>query len=160
MKRGTFIVGIIFVILAIFPFTSCNSPEEPEVYNYRNNVEVIYTRDTSKITNPAGKNSTVFLDFELYDPEKSPARYQGFHSTEQINANVFRVYLPRVFIQTEKTSVKHKVWVADPMLKLFDNTGREIPTSSFTGENIVINGAYDLQIVPLTSGTELHFKME
>jgi hypothetical protein len=160
MKKGAFILNIIIIFSAIFAYSRCKSPARPELYSYRNNVEVIYTRDISKITNLAGKNSYVSFDYLLYDPERSQTLDQGSIFTEQISENAFRAYLPRVFVQTEKRSEQHKAWIADPKLKLFDAIGNEISTSSFTGENIVISGAYDLQVFPLNSGTRLHFRMQ
>ena len=145
-----------FISVLYLSLVSCKSPEEPEVHTFRFNVEVTYTRNTSKITNPSAKEARVILDYELYNPERSPTINKNFMDTNQISENVFRAYLSKVFVQTEKRSTKHIIWIKDPMLKQFDNTGMEIPTSSFTAENITISGAFDLQV----SGYQLHFKMQ
>jgi len=155
--------AIFFVFFICFSNESCKSPlgsDGIKSHVYRLNVGVIYTRDTSKITNPAGDDESVILSYKLHDPENPPSYLiQGFRYTEKISENVFRSYLPKVFVNSS-TSKKHIVYISDAKFKLFDSNEDEIPTSSFTGENIVISGAYDLEVVVYRVGTQLHFRMQ
>lgn len=144
----------IAVIIPIFFFClgldSCKSPEEPKPnYEYRYNVEVIYTRtNTDYSTNSDDVRLIYFLlNVELPGYDTSD---DGFKEMQKIGAGRFRCYLDKVYIQNENhTGLKHTVYVSDSRL----NYG--------TGEGIEVEGMYAAEIwhAAILDDTRLEFLM-
>lgn len=134
-------IPICFLCLGII---SCKSPEEPEEpkSHYRYNVEVIYS-DVAE----GESNFPLFLYYGLWD------LWGSFNSGDMIMTEIgdhkARCYLPEVLILTEDSTVKHWISVIDPNKEPWCKRG----------ENIVVEGAYDLEIKSGMGGTYLSFKM-
>ncbi len=131
----------IAVIIPMFLFClaldNCKSPEGPEEpnpnYEYRYNVEVIYTRTTQDI--PAVGSDRVSLWCSLYNPPSNVGKLIT-GDMDKIAENKFRYYLPEVFIQTPLNPDKHKIHLNDYTI---------ISRNNLT-DDIYIQGAYDLEI--------------
>ncbi|MFC2142493.1 hypothetical protein ACFLR7_06130 [Acidobacteriota bacterium] len=144
---------------------SCKGPTDPgpEPINYRSYVEVTYTRDESKITNPSADATTVRFYAVIFDP-KRPVSPTGNYPSVSISATsetgVFKATLSKVYRHTKDYAQKHEIRVSDLSMLRFDEGGIALAGSSTTGENITIPNAYDLKIVQeSTFGTKLRFKM-
>lgn len=163
---------ILAFILMFYNLGSCKSPEsptEPETPQYRDVVEVIYTRDTSKadpsrISDPSKKN-TVNFEYTLYDlsrkfyddgeiySEESKMRLRA-GNMEMISENKFRLYLKHVLIQQKDWNTNHKLILHD---HVFFFNERVIEP-----KDIKIDGAYDIVFDKSTSETfnaKIYFKM-
>jgi len=158
--RGSKIFRKIAIIIPMFFFClgldNCKSPvapEEPEPnYEYRYNVEVIYTRvavDYPQFQDYVG------LHYNLRDPAIKDSHSwetdQGVMEMNKIGENKFRCYFSKVFVQTPLHLDKHKVSVSD-----FRRSGA-------IAEKIDIQGAYDQEITKHDFGafinSFLYFKM-
>jgi len=158
-----FIVGLLHIFV-LSP--SCKSPEDPgpEPINYRTNVEITYTRDESKITNPSADGTSVEFACIIHDPELFRHDFgynpQVFITATNQTGNVFKGTLSKVYRHTKDYAPKHEIRVSDLLIAKFDENGTYIVGSNITGENITIPNAFDLEIVSFsTFGTSLRFKM-
>jgi len=139
-RKIAIIVPMFFFCLGL---NNCKSPQEPEpIYEYRYNVEVIYS-DVAE----GESDSPLYLYYGLYDI------WGAFNSGQirmtKIGEKKARCYLPKVIIITEEANYKHKVSVVDPNKQpLCDR-----------GENIDVQGAYELEISTQHYCSELLFKM-
>ena len=117
-----------------------------DFFDFRYNVEVVYT-------NVAEDGSNVTLYYILYDPTVSAgSKDTGYIVMEKIEGNKARCYIPKVFIQHESEigwDTKHIASVVD----------KNVAFDVHTGENIEIQGAYELEIENVPNGTRLKFKM-
>lgn len=129
IRKIAILMPMFFLCLTL---DNCKSPEAPKElgYEYRYNVEVIYTRIAVKNPN---MQENVTLNYHLNDP--SYADTGGWLNMDKIETNKYRCYLPRVFIQTVEHPEKHRVTLDDWRGGVF-----------FNGENIHIQGAYDQEI--------------
>ena len=131
-RRIAIIITMFFLCLGIY---TCSSPEEPEPnYEYRYNVEVIYTRTSVDYPNRSDEVRLFYslLDFEI--PGFS-SKDSGVKEMNKIGKDRFRCYLDKVYIQNENhMGLKHTVYVSDSRL----NDG--------TGEGIDVQGMYGAEI--------------
>jgi len=158
-RTKKFVYSYIFLILflSIF-FNDCKSPEAPEepfIPKYRDNVEVIYTRDTSMIRYPEYENK-VNLSCSLHDPFREGWSFPSYRM-ERIGENKFRRYLNHVFIQEGSYQDHHTVCV-------YDSSITPSPYHAAIAKGIKVEGAYDLRIVGWLGtvdmpGYALQFKM-
>jgi hypothetical protein len=135
-RKMAFILLVLFCCLGL---TSCQSPEEPEPvlvlnYEYRDNVEVVYTHAGGQ-TNP--NEQLLFCD--LYDPalllQPNPREYDICKiQMDKIGENKYRCTIPKVFIQTQAHSKPHY------LLIWFD---KNEPIIMSAIDKIEIQGAYD-----------------
>lgn len=141
--------GKIAILLPMFflflGLNKCKNPEEPEkplgplpIYEYRYNVEVIYTRGAGDYQK---EQDRVLLHYYLYDPLRTePPSYWtdlGTIGMNKIGENKYRCYLHKVFIQTPLLSLdKHRITVSD-----------FIKNGGMKGESVDIQGAYEQEIV-------------
>jgi len=145
----------IAIIIAMFFFClgldNCKSPEEPRKpepnYEYRYDVEVIYTRPDNAEIWPGGDDS-VLLQGILYYPA---ATYPYFNEVSWMNktgGNTYKYLISKVYVQ-KPGETKHQITV-DDLLR----------NPSFTyAENISVQGAYDLEARTMQYGTALLFRM-
>lgn len=146
---------IIPMFILCLGLDNCKNPEEPErpepIYEYRYNVEVIYTRIT--IDYPDNQD-LVYFHYFLKDPAyiSEFVDYTGMIEMDKIGENMYSCYLPKVFVQTPPYPDKHMVYVSD-----------EKKGGLHRAENISIQGAYEQEIRELDWGTFvytfLYFKM-
>lgn len=141
MRKIAFLLPVFFLCLGL---DSCKSPEEPEGYfKYRYEVEVIYS-------GAAEGGGDVTLYYILYDPVASGSGIvPGYIKMNKFGGNKAYCYLPKVYVQHEDDLIKHKVSVVD----------ENVAFNLHTGENIEIQGAYELEIESVSNGTRLTFKM-
>ncbi len=156
---------VMLLLLMCFIIPSCKGPADPgpEPINYRMNVEVTYTRDVNKITNPSADATKVRFRAVIFDP-KRPISPTGNEPSVSISAiseiGVFKATLSKVYRHTKDYARKHEIRVYDLAILRFDEGGTPLAGSSTTGENITIPNAYDLEIAEeSTFGTKLWFKM-
>lgn len=137
-KRNPIILSLLVLLL----FVACKSPAEPEVpqgpepnFEYRYNVEVIYTRLPQwRNHDDDWQDANVWIELKLYNP-----KYESHYDTpftrvmymEKISQDKFRCYIPEVFIQTPVHWKKHWVLVCD---------------FASTTEGIYIEGAYEWEL--------------
>ncbi len=141
-RKIAIIIAMFFLCLGL---DNCGGIKVREdFFEHRYNVEVIYT-------NVAEGGSNVTLYYVLYDPTASGwGKVPGSIIMNKIEGNKARCYLPKVFIQHENGwDDKHTVSVVDENVAFYHHTG----------ENIDIQGAYDLEIESVPNGTRLKFKM-
>lgn len=143
LRKIAILRSMFFLWLGVYSCKSPEAPKEPEPnYEYRYNVEVIYSPTTSQ--------SRATITYVLYDPGKdgSDKGEIGGMEMNKIGKDRFRCYLDKVFIQTPRWHSKHHVFVMGPGIECW------------TGENINIQGMYDVEIRQgLVCGTSLHFMM-
>jgi len=133
LKKIAIIIPMFFLCLGL---DNCKSPEEPEpepIYEYRYNVEVIYTRvalDSSEVPD------YVKLHYILLDPGLGDWSWidSGYIEMNKIEENKYRCYLPKVFVQNSGWNSKHRVIVTD---------NKEIDVKN---SYIIIQGAYDYEL--------------
>jgi hypothetical protein len=140
---STIITSTFLIIYFCLSLSGCKSPESPEKsqpqpqLQYRDTVGVIYSRDVSELTNTSDLVTGTAV---LYDP-RIPATQAGHFRLEdldftQIGEHRFKAILHNVLIQDENYQEKHEISV-------IDYGGRKIGT----GERIVVQGAYELEII-------------
>ncbi len=142
-RKIAIIVPIFFFCLGL---DNCKSPVAPEkppsYYWYRYNVEVIYS-DVAE----GESDSPLYLYYGLFDTWG--AFNYGHIEMTKIGEKKARCYLPKVLLITEEANYKHSVSVVDPNKQpLCDR-----------GENIDVQGAYELEISTQHYCSELLFKM-
>ena len=142
-RKIAIIVPIFFFCLGL---DNCKSPVAPEELGpsleYKYNVEVIYS-DVAE----GESDSPLYLYYGIYDI------WGAFNSGQirmtKIGEKKARCYLPKVIIHTEEDNIKHSVSVVDPNKQpLCDR-----------GENIDVQGAYELEIGTQHYCSVLLFKM-
>ena len=144
MNKNVFILTMILMLLGLNNCKSTFAPEREEPKpncEYRYNVEVTYTRTQSS------DNKTVQLIYYQNDPcAKYGYEKEGIWMTE-VSENKFRCCIEKVFVQTPIYPEKHSISAND----VFGSTG----------ENIVVQGAYDMEIQSgmCCGNTVLYFRM-
>lgn len=160
--------GTAFLIFALMMVLSagqaCKSPTEPPIFIFLGQVEFIYTRNVANIINPQGNDEQMRFSYELFDPSYPGIQppfggelsiMYGAGYMEKISENEFRGYIENVLIHTSQEQAKHRVWVWDN--KLHDGVRLE---SSWTGEGIEIERAYDYELIQWPGGgTKLTFRI-
>jgi hypothetical protein len=134
-------LGVLFWISMIISY-GCKSPASPDsvpqTREYRDNVEVIYTRPT--VEGPIQLSEEVLLDYCLYDPATPYGTpYGSTVAMTKIDVNSYRGVLNRVYIQTGADTNKHYVHISDLRLE-----NLHYP-DDWTKE-VTIEGAYALEI--------------
>ena len=134
-RKIAIIITMCFFCLGL---DNCKSPEAPEpIYEYRYNVEVIYTRAAGNYTQAQDK---VRLHYYLHDPAITEGQYWHLDfatiDMNKIGENKYRNYLHKVFIHTPRESKKHRVIVDD-----------FITNSGMKGESVDIQGAFEQEII-------------
>jgi hypothetical protein len=133
----------------------CKNPEAPEEpkpnYEYRYNVEVIYTR--LAVEKPESQDY-VALSYDLEDPaaldwDPPQLRDSGTIEMNKIGENKYRCYLPKVFVQTPLHPDKHRVGVDDWKTEF-----------GLKGESVDVQGAYDLEIWRADFTTFVHVRLK
>ncbi|UCC41490.1 MAG: hypothetical protein JSV96_08755 [Candidatus Aminicenantes bacterium] len=154
-RKIAILIPMLFLCLGL---GNCKRPialEEPEpIYEYRYNVEVVFTRTALKYPECT---DWVRLHYNLFDPVLYPWKYDiGNLEMDKIEENKFRCYLPKVCINTpaySKRVHRHSVSVEDDKSDEF----------AVLAEHIDVQGAYDLEIKSRNFGTfvdsTLWFKM-
>jgi hypothetical protein len=138
------IITSTFLVIYFFLFLyGCKSPELPEELQpqsqllYRDTVGVIYSRDVSELTNTSDLVTGTAV---LYDPRVLATQAGHFRLVDldftQIGEHRFKAIIHNVLIQDENYQEKHEISV-------IDYSGRKIGT----GERIVVQGAYELEII-------------
>ena len=131
-RKIAFLIPMFFLFLGLH---NCKSPEEPESkYEYRYNVEVIYTRTNADYPNRSDEVRLWYnlLNFELPGYNTSEV---GVKEMNKIGKDRFRCYLDKVYIQSERhTGLKHNVMALDNRLECD------------TGEGIDVQGMYGAEI--------------
>ncbi len=140
-RKIAFIIPIFLFCLVL---DNCKSPIAPEEQSslYRYNVEVIYS-DVAK----GESDFTLYLYYGLHDVWGS--FNSGYIKMTKIGEKKARCYLPEVLIIAEEDNSKHWVSVVDPNKQPWCHRG----------ENIHVQGAYDLEISTRTRCSILLFKM-
>lgn len=150
IRKSVLLILVFYFSLGLERCLSPEKPEEPEqaVLKYMYHVEVIYARKA--IEYPESEDHTEIW-YYLYDPAFLGQEEYKCTEMNRIDKNKFRCYLPKVFVQTLEYNKKHRLCV-------FDLKKRDLQA-----ENIVIQGAYDLEITKFAFGaavhSELHFRM-
>jgi hypothetical protein len=134
-RRNKMIRKIVILIPVFFLFLgldNCKSPvasgnKKSDLYRY--NVEVIYS-DVAE----GGSDFPLFLYYGLH--ELWGAFESGNCRMSKIGEKKARAYIPKVLIVEEDSSSKHWVSVVDPNKEPFCHRG----------ENIEVQGAYELEI--------------
>lgn len=135
-RKMAFLSLVLFFCLGLI---NCQSPEEPEpalkpIYEYRYNVEVVYTHAGGQ-TNP----NKQLLYCDLYDPallmQPNPREYDICKiQMDKIGENKYRCNIHKVFIQTRAHPKLHY------LLIWFD---KNEPTIMSAVDKIEIQGAYE-----------------
>lgn len=166
-KHRKTIVLIFLWFLCCWGLYNCKSPSEPdEPFQYKASVEIIYSRDTSKINWSNGADKATLM-YELFDPDpnirsgndqKIIGQYRyGQLEMDKIGNNRFTGFLEQVFVHMSGMQEKHVVYIQDPAIRYGDDQ-----TSQYTGENIIISEVCQTEIVPYapgSSGTKLKFRL-
>jgi hypothetical protein len=165
LKKSWKIQFIILVLMMVLVADqACKSPAETPIYVFLESVEFIYTRNVANIINPQGNDEQMRFSYELFDPSYPGIQppfggelsiMYGAGYMEKISENEFRGYIENMLIHTSQEQAKHRVWVWDN--KLHDGVRLE---SSWTGEGIEIERAYDYEIMQWPAGgTKLKFRI-
>jgi hypothetical protein len=139
VRKIAIIIPMFFLCLGL---NNCKSPEGPEEPNpnYRYNVEVIYS-DVAE----GESDFPLFLYYGLHDAWG--AFNSGYIEMTKIGENKARCYLSKVRIIPD--GLKHWVSVVDPNKEPWWHRG----------ENIYVQGAYDLEISTNVGYSQLNFRM-
>ncbi|MFX1508301.1 MAG: hypothetical protein ACFFDC_19645 [Promethearchaeota archaeon] len=147
VRKIAILIPMFFLCLGL---NNCKSPEEPEkpesYYWYRYNVEVIYS-DVAE----GESDFPLYLYYGLHD------LWGSFNSGSIIMTKIgekkARCYLPKVLCNVYNQKIlhegKHWVSVVDPNKEPWWHRG----------ENIYVQGAYDLEISTNVGYSQLNFKM-
>lgn len=141
-RKIAVIIPLFFLCLALDSCKSSESPEEPKSDLYRYNVEVIYS-DVAE----GESNFPLYMYYGLHD--LWGAFESGNSRMTKIGDKKARAYIPKVLVIEEDSSSKHWVSVVDPNKEPWCHRG----------ENIDVQGAYDLEISTTRYCSTLTFKM-
>jgi hypothetical protein len=154
LRKNAFLPsGLIMAILLVYcKSPTAPSPHGPPIKNYRDRVEVIYTR-VMPLAEGKSQESAVYLRYSLYDPDAEPETglfvLPPTIAMSRIGENKYRAYLKHVFIQTKQHSKSHAVSVNDFGLK-----------NATIAIRIDIEGAISWDFKgPKSAPTSLNFKM-
>ena len=141
IRKIAILISMFFLFLGL---DNCKSPVGPEERNslYRYNVEVVYS-DVAE----GESNFPLFLYYGLNETWGS--FNSGYIKMTKIEKKKAKCYIPKVLIIAEEDNYKHWVSVVDPNKQPWCHRG----------ENIYVQGAYDLEISTTLYCSCLHFKM-
>ena len=138
-----------FLILLVICMTGirCNLFTSSK-YEYRYNVEVIYTRPADAELWPDLYGRDVLLDLYLYDPQSQYHNIGYQIVMHTIGVNTFRCLIDKLYIQ-RPGETKHRLGITDTQQQNY-----------FTdAKNISVQGAYDLEIAELSGSSFLFFRI-
>lgn len=148
-EKMLFMIVLMTCVLGI----QCSSPAGPDKDDYRNNVEVTYTRPADAEID-TGAVDDVWLSLYLYDPAVTTGFWgPSYHDSRDIvmdktGKNTYRCVVNKIYIQ-KPNEEKHQAGVSDIP---------RVPQITYA-ENISVQGAYDLETRTMRVGTTLLFRM-
>ncbi|MFZ5559234.1 MAG: hypothetical protein ACOZAL_00340 [Patescibacteria group bacterium] len=160
MREVKRVLMVLLSILMLLLFCSCGKITQPDKpWEYKTNVQITYSRDVSKITNPEGPDEGTILFGELNDPQIPGGQDHISIQMTKVMENRFSCTIPKIWINS--SSIYHVVRVQDLKLAIPGGTP-DTNHSGYTGENIDIPGSYDRRVVPIYNGesSELWFMIK
>jgi hypothetical protein len=140
-RKIAIIIPVFFLCLGLYNCMSPGNPDNSKSQRYRYNVEVIYS-DVAE----GESDFPLFLYYSLEDDWG--VTKSGYSQMTKIGENKARAHIPKVRIHTSD-SFKHSVSVVDPNKEPWCHRG----------ENIDVQGAYDLEISTTCYCSCLLFRM-
>ena len=146
-EKMLFMIVLMTCILGI----RCSNPAGPDEDDYRNNVEVTYTRPADAELD-TGVKDTVVLSLDLCDPAVTGQWWSGRDGRDIVmdktGKNTYRCVVNKIYVQ-KPNEEKHEARVFDIL---------KVPQFTYA-ENISVQGAYDLETRTVQEGTVLLFRM-